>query len=64
MKKVLKEVKQASLVSLDEKIKSGWKNRLKNINSKPSSKNLSNDYDVNNVASNTAEGIVAFPIGY
>lgn len=64
MKKVLKEVKQASLVSLDEKIKSGWKNRLKNINSKPSSKNLSNDYDVNSVASNTAEGIVAFPIGY
>ncbi len=64
MKKVLKEVKQASLVSLDEKIKSGWKNRLKNINSKPSSKNLSNDCDVNSVASNTAEGIVAFPIGY
>ncbi len=64
MKKVLKEAKQASLVSLDEKIKSGWKNRLKNINSKPSSKNLSNDYDVNSVASNTAEGIVAFPIGY
>jgi hypothetical protein len=64
MKKDLKESKQASSVSLDEKIKSGWKNRLKNINSKPSSKNLSNDYDVNSVASNTAEEIVAFPIGY
>ena len=64
MKKDLKESKQASSVSLDEKIKCGWKNRLKNINSKPSSKNLSNDYDVNSVASNTAEGIVAFPIGY
>ena len=57
MKKDLKESKQASSVSLDEKIKSGWKNRLKNINSKPSSKNLSNDYDVNSVASNTAEGL-------
>lgn len=64
MKKDLKESKQASSVSLDEKIKSGWKNRVKNIDSKPSSKNLSNDYDVNSVASNTAEGIVAFPIGY
>jgi hypothetical protein len=28
MKKDLKEPKQASSVSLDEKIKSGWKNRL------------------------------------
>jgi hypothetical protein len=28
MKKDLKEPKQASLVSLDEKIKSGWKNRV------------------------------------
>ena len=64
MKKDLKESKQASSVSLDEKIKSGWKNRLKNINSKPSSKNLSNDYDANSVDSNTAEGTVAFPIGY
>ena len=64
MKKDLEELKQIPPVSLDKKIKSGWENRLKNINSKPSSKNLSNDYDVNSVASNTAEGIVAFPIGY
>lgn len=64
MKKDLNKPKQVSPVSLDEKIKSGWKNRVKNIGSKPSSKNLSNACDVNSVASNTAEGIVAFPIGY
>jgi hypothetical protein len=64
MKKRARRLKQIPPVSLDKKIKSGWENRLKNINSKPSSKNLSSSCVANNTVSSSEEGIVAFPIGY
>jgi hypothetical protein len=64
MKKRARRLKQIPPVSLDKKIKSGWENRLKNINSKPSSKISPSDYGTNNTVSSSSEGIVAFPIGY
>ena len=64
MKKEQEKLKQIPQIKKNKKIKSGWENRLKNINSKPSSKNLSSSCVANNTVSSSEEGIVAFPIGY